>query len=514
MQPTEPRWPGGRGGARIPIMTLAHGLSKSTFLRGLQCQKSLYLHTFQRELGSAPDEDQLARMKTGQLVGELARGLFPAGVLVSTPGGFSVAEALRQTRQALESGANTLFEPAFLADGLFFRADVVDRAGGAWKLYEVKSSTSVKDEYLLDVGFQVYVMQEAGLEVDRVWLVHIDSSYVRQGVLDVEALFAREEITDQIGDLLPSIPTLIDDLRSVLAANIVPDIPIGHQCWDPFPCDFIRYCWENFPSPSIFDVYRLPWAKKEALRDMGILAIEDIPDDFSLPAPSRFHVVAHKAGQSIIKREPLRRFIEGLRYPLACLDFETAMSAIPAFDGSRPYQQIPFQFSVHVLESARAEPIHHGFLAEPGGDPRPNLMDHLRDALPHEGDVLVYYQPFEQTRLAELARDFPAQAEWLEAVIARLKDLILPFQQRWVYEPSMNGSSSIKAVLPALVPEMSYEGMAVADGTQAMLAWERLSQEPDPVEAERVRRALWDYCTLDTLAMVRILERLEELARP
>jgi hypothetical protein len=489
-----------------------HGLSKTTFLRGLQCEKSLFLHTFHRELALPPDDDQLARMETGLRIGELARELFPHGLLVSTPGGFSVADALQRTRDALVSGAKVLFEPAFLAEGLFLRADVLVGSGDAWRLYEVKSSTSVKDEYLFDVGFQVYVMRKAGLNVEGAWLVHIDSSYVRQGPLDLEALFAKEDVTERIESLMPSIQSSIDELREVLAAKTEPEIPIGHQCYDPFPCDFIPYCWAHVPSPSVFDVYRLPWAKKEALQSIGILSIEDIPEDFSLPSPSRFHVAAHKAGKSIVEREPLRRFIDRLEYPLACLDFETAMSPIPAFDGSRPYQQIPFQFSLHVLEGKGAEPIHHGFLAVPGGDPRPDLIAHLVDALPDRGDVLVYYQPFEQGRLRELARDFPDRAVSLEAVAERLKDLIEPFKQRWVYEPAMNGSSSIKAVLPALVPEMSYEGMDVADGTQAMLAWDRLSRASDPTEAERLRRALLEYCTLDTLAMVKILGRLEVLA--
>jgi hypothetical protein len=496
----------------MAVMPASHALSKSTFLRGIQCKKSLFLHTYHREWGSPPDEDQLARMKGGQHVGELARELFPGGVLVSTPGGFSVARALEATRAALDSGASILFEPAFVADGLFFRADVLAGSGGSWQLNEVKSSTSVKDEYLMDVAFQVHVMRKAGLNVDRAWLVHIDSSYVRQGPLDLEALFAREDVSQSIESLMPSIPEMIDGLLAVLAAEEVPDIPIGRQCHDPYPCDFIEHCWAHVPEPSIFDVYRLPWAKKEALRSMGVLAIEDIPEDFALPSPSRFHVAAHKAGNSIVKRVPLRKFLNNLSYPLACLDFETAMSPIPPYDGSRPYQQIPFQFSLHVIESKGEAMQHHGFLAEPGGDPRPALMERLRDGLPEAGDILVYYRPFEQGRLTELARDFPDRAVWIEAVIARLKDLIVPFQQRWVYEPAMNGSSSIKAVLPALVPDMSYEGLEVADGGQAMLAWERLSQTTDAAHAEPIRRALWEYCTQDTLAMVKILERLEELA--
>lgn len=495
-------------------MAGSHGLSKSTFLRGIQCKKSLFLHTYRRELASPPDDDQQSRMKGGQKVGELARDLFPGGVLVSTPGGFSVAQALEGTRAALDSGATLLFEPAFMADGLFLRADVLMRGGDKWQLYEVKSSTSVKDEYLLDVAFQVHVIRKAGLEVDRAWLVHIDSSYVRQGPLDLRALFTREDVSESIESLMPSVPLMIDDLRAVLSADVVPDIPIGRQCYEPYPCEFIDHCWGHVPEPSIFDVFRLPWAKKEALRSMGVLSIDDIPEDFALPAPSRFHVAAHKAGKSIVDRTPLRKFLDDLSYPLACLDFETAMAAIPAYDGSRPYQQIPFQFSLHVIERKGEAPVHYGFLAEPGDDPRPALMDHLRNSLPQEGDILVYYQSFEQGRLTELGRDFSDRGGWLETVIARLKDLIVPFQQRWVYEPAMNGSSSIKAVLPALVPDMSYEGLEVADGGQAMLAWERLTQTPDAAQAERIRRALWEYCTQDTLAMVKILDRLEELAGP
>jgi len=493
-------------------MTSQHGLSKSTFLRGVQCAKSLYLHTFQRDLATPLDADQHARVTMGQQVGELARGLFPEGVLVSTPRGFSKAEALQQTQSAMESGGTTLFEPAFLADGLFLRADVLVRSGSAWELYEVKSSTSVKDEYLLDVAFQVYVMRRAGLSINDAWLVHIDSTYVRSGPLDLEALFAMDPVTDSVESLQPTIPGLIEDLQSALAQGVVPEIPIGRQCNDPYPCDFISHCWEHVPSPSIFEVFRLPWSKKEELYRKGVISIEDIPDDFPLPAPSRFHVVAHKSGQSIVERAPLRRFVGGLAYPLAFLDFETAMSAIPAYDQSRPYQQIPFQFSLHTIAEIGAEPRHDGFLADPVGDPRPALMEHLMRRLPEEGDILVYHQPFEEGRLKELARDFPDQAGWLGAVVARLKDLIEPFKQRWVYEPGMNGSSSIKAVLPALVPELSYETLEVGDGGQAMLAWSRLVEGTEAAEAERLRQALWDYCTLDTLGMVKILEKLEVLA--
>lgn len=478
----------------------------------MQCKKSLFLHTFHRELGSHPDEDQLARMETGQQVGELARRMFPDGVLVSASGGFSVAESLQRTQSALESGATVLFEPAFLADGLFLKADVLEGSEGSWQLYEVKSSASLKEEHLLDVAYQVHVLRRAGVKVDGAWLMYIDSSYVRQGPLDLQALFIKESVTESIEALMPTIPGRIEELRTALAADVVPEIPIGRRCGDPLPCDFIPHCWKDIPTPSIFDVYRLSWAKKEELYAMGVLAIEDIPDEFPLPAPSRFHVAAHKADRPIVEARPLRSFIAGLSYPLACLDLETAMSAVPAYDGSRPYQQIPFQYSLHILEGGDAEPVHHGFLADPEGDPRPPLMEHLMSVLPDRGDILVYYQPFEQGRLKELARDFPERAGWLESLTARLKDLIEPFKQRWVYEPRMNGSSSIKAVLPALVPEMSYDGLAVADGTQAMLAWERLLLAPDADEAERLRRALWEYCALDTLAMVKILKRLEALA--
>jgi hypothetical protein len=487
-------------------------LTKSAFLRGLQCVKALYLERYRSELAQPADPEAQARMAAGQEVGKLAQGLFPGGTSCGPNAAFTTAEALTRTQQALQLGAEILYEPTFIAENLQIRADIMLRRHGGWQLFEVKSVTAIKEQHLWDVAFQVYVLRMAGIYLEGAWFVFLNSEYVRQGELELKRLFRRESVEERIQMYLDQIPAQLEILQGALQSGTIPQVAIGPHCSDPVECPFHDVCWKDIPQPSVFDVYRLPWPKKEDLYAKGVVRIEDIPDGYDLPQPSWFHVTAHKKGESIVRREPLRRFLEGLTYPVGCLDFETFMPAVPLYDQSRPYQQIPFQYSLHVIRHPGAQASHTGFLAVAGPDPRQALIENLMTSLPSAGDVLVYYQPFEATRLKELARDFPSVAHDLEGIIDRLKDLMIPFQKRWVYEWAMHGSSSIKAVLPALVPDMSYEALQIRQGGQAMQAFEQLISHPEAPQSASIRQALWDYCTQDTLAMVKILERLYLLA--
>jgi hypothetical protein len=493
-------------------MNLPVNLTKSAFLRGLQCVKALYLERFEPELAQPPDPEAKARMAAGQQVGKLAHELFPGGISCAPDTPFKTSDALARTQQALDGGAAILYEPTFIIDDLQIRADILVRRERKWQLYEVKSGTSMKKHHLWDVAFQVFVLRQAGIELLGAWLTLLDSEYVRQGELDLGLLFTHQAIDGLIQEYLDQIPAQIEMIQGALRSGAIPQVAIGAHCYDPVECPFHDVCWKDIPRLSVFDVYRLPWPKKEALFAMGVVKIEEIPEGYDLPQPSWFHVSAHKKGESIVERQPLRRFLKGLAYPLAFLDFETFMPAIPLYDQSRPYQQIPFQYSLHVIEAPGTQASHIGFLAVAGPDPRAEFIESLLMSLPEVGDVLVYYLPFEGTRLMELARDFPARAEALNGIIERLKDLMIPFQKRWVYEPAMNGSLSIKAVLPALVPEMSYDTLEIRQGGEAMQAFERLVSQPDDPQEASIRQALWDYCTQDTLAMVKILERLSQIA--
>lgn len=489
-----------------------HNLSKSRFLLGLQCPKALFLEARQPGLAAPPDEDTLARFATGRQIGQLARQRFPEGVTVSPPAYRDPAAARRETQRLLTGGAPALFEAAFEHDGVFVAADVLLRGAAGWSLLEVKARTRVEEHDRWDLAVQVYVLRGAGIELAQADLLHLNREYVRQGPLDLQALFTAEPLLDQALTAQDEVARRVAELKQVLRGRRVPQIEIGEHCDDPYPCAFKSHCWAHVPEGSVFEIATLRAARKFELYRRGVLRMQDVPAEEPLPAWGRFHVDRARDGRRVIDRPALRGFLDALRYPLVCLDFETWMPAIPPYDGLRPYDQVPFMFSLHTVERPGAAPRHTAFLAEPGADPRRPLAEALLDAVGSAPTVLAYNASFEKTALANLAGWLPDLAPGLLACRERTLDLMQPFRRREVYVPQMGGSYSIKAVLPALVPDLGYDDLAVQNGTAAGLVWGRLVDgQAVGAAAEALRRDLWDYCARDSLAAARVLEALQGL---
>lgn len=492
-------------------MNEGHLLSKSTFLRGVQCKKSLYLDRHQRDLRDLLDVSTQRRMTEGQAVHALARDLFPGGTLARAEAPFDFISSLENTQALIDGGESVLYEAAIQHDGVLTFADILVRQEDTWTLYEVKSANDVKDPYAWDVALQVHLLLGCDFDLTEAYLVHLNREYIREGDLDLEALFVKALILEEALALRPRVEEEIERCKSVLLADQCPEIDIGPYCTDPVPCDFHGHCWAHIPEPSVFNVYRLATKKKHELYSNGVIRIEDIPDDYPLPASSDFHVQSHKSGHKTIDRAAIKEFLEGLNYPLSFLDFETFTTAIPPYDGLKPHAQVPYQYSLHVQEKPGGDTSHTDFLAQAGMDPRSALLEGLLRETEGHGDILAYSMSFEKRILRALVEWFPAHREALEDRLERMKDLMLPFQKRYLYLPEMHGSSSLKSVLPALLPEMGYDDLAISDGIQAMEAFLGLVEESDPEEIERVRQDLWKYCELDTLAMVRILEELRKV---
>ncbi len=366
--------------------------------------------------------------------------------------------------------------------------------------------TKVKDVNLDDVAVQHYVLNGCGLSVSKSFLVHIDNSYVRQGDIEVDKLFASEDISQPVLARLQGMPEVVQELRATLRGGTEPAIDIGPHCNDPYECDFIPYCWQHIPEDSIFDL-RGRGIDKFKLYRQGIVRLEDAPLE-QLNSAQRFQAEATLERKDVTDREAVRAFVDGLWYPLCHLDFETFDTPIPPFDGVRPYQKIPFQYSLHIQREADAESEHYEYLAPPNVDPRRELIEQLLAAIPAEACILTYNQAFEKSVLRELAKLFPDLAEAIEVRIANVRDLMLPFKRRDVYRWPMRGSYSIKQVLPAMVPELSYAGMEIADGKAAMQAYREMCALEAGEELEKLRKAMLEYCRLDTLAMVRVLGEL------
>jgi len=486
-----------------------HVLSKSTFIRGLKCHKSLYLNKHNKHLRDELSEMQLAIFEQGSKVGELAQDLFPDGIDCTSKNYYDFSEALNKTKKLIKEGQKVIYEAAFQFDGVLAILDILVRDKDGWKAYEVKSSTSVSSTHIMDATIQTYVIQHSGIELKDVSIVYINNQYRRQGILNLKELFGIESVYNQVLSLLPTIPDQINELKNVLNKTDTPNIDIGSHCTSPYNCDFREHCWKHVPSYSIFDISNLNLEKKFELYKKDILEFKDIPSNFHLSKNQKIQIECELEDRTIINKTELSKFLNDLNYPLYYLDFETFSTAIPIFNNTKPYQQLLFQYSLHVQKLINGAVSHFEYIANPdGNDPRKELVNQLITDCKTEGDILVYNISFEKGRLKELINIFPEYKDQIDKIIHRLKDLMIPFQKKWYYTKEMKGSYSIKKVLPALDSELTYNELQIQDGGLASHTFTQLITNKGNKKFESVRRNLLDYCEMDTLAMVKIVEKI------
>ena len=490
---------------------MASTLSKSKYLAGLQCPRRLWLASREPGLGTSPSTGLSARFDDGAEIGRRARGLFAGGVVVDDAGH---DEAMARTRQLLaDPQVGAIFEAAFEHAGVRVRVDVLERLpGGTWGLREVKASTRVRDVHLHDVAVQRFVVEGAGLRLDSVEVLHVESDYVRGDAgIDWRRFFRRTDVNAETAALLPDVPGRVAAFTRVLELPAAPAVEPGSHCFVPYGCDFWEHCTAGKPADWVF---RLPWRDEELsdrLRAAGIERITEIPEDFALTAMQGRARTAWRAGALHV--EPaLAAALVSTGPPTDYLDFETTFPVIPLYAGTRPYQQIPCQWSLHRAD-AEGQVTHHEFLADTRADPRPAFADALLHALRQSSGPILVWSTFESYRLVELADALPDRAAEIEAVQARLVDL-LPIVREHVYHPEFAGSFSIKRVAPVLAPEVRYDDLeGVADGGAAATALLRLARGAieSADEEARLRRALLEYCGRDTLALLELHRQLRRL---
>ena len=445
-----------------------HILSKSTFMMGYQCPKRLWLHKYMPAVRDEMGDAQQAIFQRGTDVGMLARELFPGGVDASPIDSFHYQQSVADTAQHMREGKKVIYEAAFQYDGLLCAIDILVKKDNEWYGYEVKSTTSVKPPFLKDAALQYYVIRNAGLDLKNIFVTHLNNKYIRMGSLDVQQLFSHISVINEVLDLQSEINEKAKELKAILKNKEIPVIGIGDHCDKPYHCDFYSFCSEGME--------------------------EDEPD----------------YGSEYINTGAIHEFLEELEYPLYHIDFETWMTAVPEFDGHWPYRQVCFQYSVHTQRTSGGEPEHHHYLAEGVHSPSLEFLEALIKVLGKKGTVLVYNQAFEYTRLRELAKEHPQYQKAIESIINRVVDLMVVFRKHYRL-PEMQGSYSIKYVLPALLPELSYDELAIGNGGDASAAFFNLRQETDAEIIRNTREALLEYCGLDTLAMVKILEKLNQI---
>ncbi len=489
----------------------SHLLSKSSFIKGLQCEKHLYLYKHHYNEMDEFSDMQKAIFKRGTDVGILAQKLFPGGELATTGAPPNYTKGLLKTAELIDKKSKAVYEAAFQFNDVLVITDIVVGNKKKWDAYEVKSSTSVSETYLNDAALQYYVLSNSGIDINDFSIVYINNQYIRQGKLDIKKLFIVESVLEHLVPMQEIIEENVERLKNVIRKRDIPYIDIGEQCHNPYKCGYFNYCRKHIPENSIFDFSGMHLRKKYELYNDGIIKLDDVPLDYTLNKSSKLQLETYKNNQRIIDKEAIKEFVSDLNYPLYFMDFETFQPAVPLFDNSKPYQQIPFQYSIHYKEDILSELQHFEFLAEPGEDPRIKFIEGLLKDIDENGDIIVYNKTFEATRLKEIANDFSKYAEQIEERISRIKDLMILFRQRSYFAPEMKGSYSIKSVLPALAPELSYQELEIKEGGLASIAYESLWNETDLMIIADTRKQLLNYCKLDTYAMVKILEKLNRI---
>ena len=488
---------------------MKYKLSKSTFIRGLQCEKSLYLYKKHYKLKDPISRSLQVIFDQGNQVGLLAQELFPGGVDSSPSSHFKMMESVIKTKEFLDKGESIIYEATFTYNEVLAALDILVRDDEGWKAYEVKSSTSVSNTYIKDAAIQYYTIVNSGIDLVDISIVHINNNYVLDGELDISQLFTIKSVKDKVLDYLPRIPNEVSRLKKVIEFDSTPNIDIGEHCINPYQCDFKGTCWKHIPDYSVFDISMLKKDKKFYLYNQGILTLDQIDlSTTELSANQVLQVNAEVNNESYINNDELSRFIENLNYPLYFLDFETINPAVPKYQGTKPYQQVLFQYSIHSKQDVNSRLVHKEFLADPSKDPRIQFIDQLIKDCDTSGDIMVYNISFERGRLNELIEQFPEYKTLLQSIVLRLKDLMMPFQKKWYYTPEMKGSYSIKNVLPALVSDLRYDNLNIKEGEMASSTFLSMANNTFKADESNIRDDLKEYCRLDTYAMVRILEKL------
>ena len=484
-------------------------LSKSRYISGQQCNKLLWFKSIRKPPPEEMDEATKDRLKAGDDVGDLAKELFPGGTeieyLPDNP-----EKMVEDTNMAIEKGA-PIYEATFFIDNNLIRADLMNQTKDGWDLYEVKSSSKLKPYHIEDASFQWYVLSQIeGLKMNNAYVITINSRYVKDGDIDQDKLFTKNNITKEVNDNLAIVPNEINKMQGMIERDVEPNTPIGPHCSKPHFCQYKKLCWEDVKDNSVLNLYRMRAKQKFDLFDNQFKTFDEIPDGTKLSDIQQKQITSYLKNKSFIDKNGVKEFIDSIEYPISYFDFETFQDAVPRFDNQRPYMQMPFQFSLHIQNEPLGKLEHFEWIGDHKDDPRKEIAEKMLEWIPLTGTIIAYNQSFEMNCIKELARYNVSLSDQLLALNKRFTDLIIPFRQGHYYDPEFKGSFSIKKVLPALCPNdssLNYDSLNITNGGEASLAYKKFHELNDE-EIETHRNDLFAYCELDTLGMVKILEKL------
>ncbi len=492
-------------------------ISKTQFLHYLQCPKYFWLEKHKPEVVEAIEisdfEQQI--IDQGIEVEQWARKLYPTGKLVEG----RELKAVDQTKKYLHEGSTVLFQATFLAEDLYVMVDILewDKEGKFWVINEVKGTTSKevkKEVHYQDATFQKIVLEKAGYKVGRVQLIELNKEFVKQGDIDPVFLLQKTDISAEVAALEPEILLQIAEAKKLMELTTEPSNCECIYKSREHHCPTFAYCHPHVPEYSVHDICRIGSSPKklEEMIDSSWFEITDIPEEFQLSPTQQPQVHVTRTNEVIIENKNIHRELSVIQFPIYFLDYETYPAAIPVFDGCHPFQQVPFQYSLHILAEPDSELIHKDFLHIEASNPMESLARKLREDIGDEGSVIVWNKKFEGKCNEDLALFIPELATFMHGINNRFYDLMEIFSKQLYVHKDFKGSYSIKAVLSVLVPELSYKGLEIRDGGMACSAWRQMvfGFETESMK-QKLATSLKKYCELDTMAMVQIFEVLSKL---
>ena len=500
-------------------------ISKTQFLEFLHCPKNIWLKLHRPELLDKFELSEFEKhlIEQGNEVESCARNLFPGGIEVKSTGD----DACRETVKLMASKVPTIFQSTFIVDGFIARNDMLsyDQKNNCWDLYEVKGTNTLKEggpdhDHVDDIAFQVSVLNRAKIKVGKYFLVHLNKEYVRHGALDFKALLTVEDQTDKVNERLPKTEEQMLIAREYLNQETE---PVGNcKCLYRSRrnhCTTFKHSNSHVPDYSVHDISRISAKKLEFLIENNIVGINDIPDDLELGKQKmteiqRNQVTAYQRQKPFIDKPAIKEILDSLKFPLYFLDYEAYAPAVPMFDGYGPYKRIPFQFSLHILQSPEATLDHVEYLHNELTDPTEKVAKLLDDHILPGGTTIAWHKTYEEGVNREIGQRIPAYTKSFERINSELYDLEDIFSDQLYIHPDFKGKSSIKKVLPVIRPDLRYTDIEIREGGQAVDAWlDMVSPETSPPAKDKIFSDLKTYCGLDTYAMYAIWKHLFELIK-
>ena len=505
----------------FPCYTVYMALSKSDYMLYLRHPAWLWLKKHEKHRLPPVDENTQAMFDAGHKFESYAERLFPEGVKLGFNNYQEYKNLVQKTRDTLNNGTKTVFQGRFEAAGITCIVDVLDRVDdNTFDLLEIKSSTKVKPEHEYDLAFQLGVLEKSGIAIRNVSIVHVNNEYIRDGEIEPQKICSVTDVTGAVNRLGQITKDQIQEAFQVLQSEAIPDISpryvnhlnISNTSWFQ---DWLEVYKALNPDIDEYSIYHLSYPNSEQigkLEDAGVEFIQDVPEEYSLRPKQQAQIQTTRSNQRIIEIEKIKEFINDFVLPLYFFDYETLSDVIPFFDGMKPYKDYPFQYSLHIIREPGEQVEHKEYLHQDNSNPMPGLLEQLTKDIGSTGTILAWNMGYEKGINQTMAELYPRHKELLENINDRMDDLMLPFSKMWLVDKNFFGSASLKYVLPVMVPELSYKDLKVQDGLYARRLWtQTILENRYQDHKEEILAALSAYCTLDTFAMVRILEELKQV---